>query len=317
MSNGDYSKPLTEVTFRCSCKRTFSAVPVRVDDCPERDWHPWSYAATCPDCGEDAGAAHWWLALLKGWQNATGPKTADGKAMVTANLAGHPTPEEAMRTRFNAMKHGLSAKTATYFPSRPGSYSFCAGCDVDFDYCRSQPACTKQTRLFMKHHAAFEQRKPEHLRGIYADLQAALFAMVQQIVQTIIADGVKVQMPEYYTDKDSGEIVVAEYVDETGARRILMREVMAHPLFKPLGELLSRNNLSLADMGMTQKVIDDEEQDFGRLQSQQQAREDLTLYAQRQAKALEDLRGLMSNATANRERDPVLIEYNQQNGGTA
>jgi hypothetical protein len=32
-------------------------------------------------------------------------------------------------------------------------------------------------------------------------------------------------------------------------------------------------------------------------------------------KALEDLRGLMNNASTNRERDPVLIEYNQQNGG--
>lgn len=315
MAKPDYSRPLDEVTFRCACRRTFSARPERVEEFPERDWHPWRYLATCPDCGEDAPAAPWWLALLKGWQNATGPRTPEGIAATTANLAGHPTPEEALRTRFNAMKHGLSAKTATYFPSRPGGYAFCAGCDVDWDFCSSQPACTKQTRLFMKHHAAFEQRKPEHLRGIYADLQAALFAVVQQILQTIIADGVKIEAPQYINYE--GEVIFVRYTDPVTGETQVIKDIQAHPLFKPLGELLSRNNLSLADMGMTQKVIDDEEQEFGRLQSQQQAREDLTLYAQRQAKALEDLRGLMNNATANRERDPVLIEYNQQNGGAA
>lgn len=314
MAQTDYSNPLGEVTFRCApCKRTWTAVPGRVDECPSRDWHPWDYVATCPDCGEDAGAAHWWLALLKGWQNATGPRTEAGKAAAAANLDGHPTPEESLRTRFNAMKHGLAAKTATYFPAKPDGYAFCAGCSVDREWCSGQPACTKQTQLFMMHHAAFEQRKPEHLRGVYADLQAALFSVVQQILQTIIADGVKIEAPQYYTNKD-GDLIVAQYVDESGTLRTI-KDIQAHPLFKPLGELLSRNNLSLADMGMSQKVIDDEEQEFGRLQSQQQAREDLTLYAQRQAKALEDLRVLMDRANANRERDPVLIEYNQQNGG--
>lgn len=312
----DYSRPLNDVTFRCSCRRTFSAAPLRVEEYPSRDWHPWDYVATCPACEEEARPAHWWLALLKGWQLASGPKTAEGKAATAANLDGHPTPEEALRTRFNAMKHGLTAKTATYFPSRPGGYAFCAGCDVDWDYCHSQPACTKQTQLFMQHHAAFEQRQPGHLRGIYADLQAALFAVLQQILQTIIADGVKIEAPQYYVDKETSKLIIAEWTDEIGQRHVI-KDISAHPLFKPLGELLSRNNLSLADMGMTQKVIDDEEQEFGRLQVQTAARDELSVFAQRQAKALEDLGGLLERANANRERDPVLIEYNQQNGGAS
>jgi hypothetical protein len=315
MAKSDYSRPLDEVTFRCGpCRRTFSGPPERVDDFPSRDWHPFEYVATCPGCGEEAGAAHWWLALLKGWQNATGPRTEAGKAATTANLEGHPTREESMRTRFNAMKHGLSAKTATYFPASPGKYSFCAGCDVDWGYCVTQPACIKQTQLFMQHHAAFEQRNPKHLSGIYADLQAALFAVLQQILQTIIADGVKIEAPQYYTDKE-GALIVAEYIDETGNRRVI-KDISAHPLFKPLGELLSRNNLSLADMGMTQRVIDDEEQEFGRLQAQEQSREVLADFAQRQAKAIEDLGGLMARAGAARDRDPILIEHQQQSGVT-
>lgn len=316
MAKSDYSRPLDEVTFRCGpCRRTFAGAPERVEDCPDRDWHPFDYVATCPACGEEAGAAHWWLALLKGWQNATGPRTEAGKAATAANLEGHPTPEESLRTRFNAMKHGLSAKTATYFPASPGKYSFCTGCDVDWGYCATQPACIKQTQLFMQHHAAFEQRNPKHLSGIYADLQAALFAVLQQILQTIIADGVKIEAPQYYTDKD-GVLIVAEYTDDAGNRRVI-KDISAHPLFKPLGELLSRNNLSLADMGMTQKVIDDEEQEFGRLQAQEQSREVLADFARRQAKAMEDLGGLMNRATAVRDRDPILLEHQQQSGTSA
>lgn len=166
----------------------------------------------------------------------------------------------------------------------------------------------------MLHHAAFERRDPKMLVGLYGGLQAAVFAIIQQIVQTIISDGVKIAMPEYYTAKD-GEIVVAEYVDESGHRRILMREIQAHPLFKPLGELLSRNGLSLADMGMTAKVVEDEQQEFGRLQSQENTREALSDYARTQAKAIENLSNLMKRATDKRDRDPILIEYQQQNGG--
>lgn len=314
MAKSDYSRPLDEVTFRCGpCRRTFSGAPERVEDCPGRDWHPFEYVAACPSCGEEARAAHWWLALLKGWQNATGPRTEAGKAATAANLDGHPTQEESLRTRFNAMKHGLSAKTATYFPASPGKYSFCTGCDVDWGYCASQPACIKQTQLFMQHHAAFEQRNPKHLSGIYADLQAALFAVLQQILQTIIADGVKIEAPQYYTDKE-GVLIVAQYLGADGQMHII-KDISAHPLFKPLGELLSRNNLSLADMGMTQKVIDDEEQEFGRLQAQEQSREVLADFARRQAKAMEDLGGLMNRATAVRDRDPILLEHQQQSGG--
>jgi len=315
MAKSDYSKPLAEVTFRCAaCRRTFSAAPDRIDALPERDWHPWAYFSGC-ECGEEASQATWEVSLLKAWQSATGPRTEEGKASTAINLEGHPTPEEALRTRFNAMKHGLSAKTATYFPARPGGYAICASCEIDRTWCGQQAACAKQTQNFMMHHAAFESRDPKHLRGVYADLQAALFAVLQQILQTIIADGVKIEAPQYYTDKD-GVMILARYMDDDGKMHTI-KDISAHPLFKPLGELLSRNNLSLADMGMTQKVIDDDDQEFGRLQVQDQAREALTDYAQRQAKALEDLSELMQRATEKRDRDPILIEHEQQSGGQA
>lgn len=304
----DRSQPLSEINFHCHhCAKGFKAAPARVEDDAEQSHHPYRYAAPCPKCERECGQAAWEKGLLKAWANATGPRTEEGKAATAANLEGHPTREEALRTRFNGMKHGLTARTATYFPSRPDGYAFCKSCDVDRVWCGQQPACAKKTELFMLHHAAFEQRNPKHLTGIYADLQASLFAVLQQILQTIIADGVKITSPQYYTTKD-GELLVAEYVDEEGQRRIIY-DINAHPLFKPLGEMLSRAGLSLADMGMTAKVIEAEDDEMGRLQEDQEERGSLNAFRERQLAALEGLAGAIDRAKSNKQRDPVLIEH--------
>jgi hypothetical protein len=311
----DRSKPLSEINFYCKpCFQSFKAEPGRVEDAPEQEHHPYVYYAPCPKCGAECGQASWEKSLLKAWANATGPRTEEGRAASAANLDGHPTPEEALRTRFNGMKHGMTARTATYFPAKPDGYDFCSACDVDRVWCQSQPACVKKTELFMMHHAAFEQRNPKHLMGIYADLQSSLFAVIQQILQTIIVDGVKQETVKWYTNKD-GEVLVAEYVDEEGRRRIVKESIIAHPLFKPLGELLSRVGLTLADMGMTAKVIEAEDDEMGRLEADRQDRDSLNEFQRRQTAALENLAGALERARSNKLRDPVLIEHQAQNGG--
>lgn len=218
----DRSKPLSEITFYCqTCCSTFKGQPSRIDDAPDLTHHPFIYHGECPHCGVECEQVGWEKGLMKAWANATGPRTEEGKAATTANLEGHPTKEEAQRTRFNAMKHGLSARTATYFPAKPDGYAFCATCDVDRYFCASQPACVKKTELFMLHHAAFEQRNPKHLMGIYSDLQASVLAVVQQIIQTIVGDGVKIEAPQWFADKETGRIIIAEYTDENGDRKII------------------------------------------------------------------------------------------------
>ncbi|MBU1692279.1 MAG: hypothetical protein KJ958_10585 [Gammaproteobacteria bacterium] len=311
----DRSDPLSRVTFRCKvCQCNFEAEPERVEACPELEHHPFAYFGRCPHCGAEAETAHWYLNLIKGWSKATGPTTPEGVAATSANLVGHPTPEESKRTRFNAMKHGLSARTATYFPSKPDGYDFCRGCDVDRGYCAEQPACVKKTELFMLHHAAFDQRNPKHLMGIYADLQASIFAVLQQILQTIVADGVKITTPEWYTDKETGKTVIAEYKDEQGNRRILT-EINAHPLFKPLGDLLSKTGLTLSDMGMTTKVIEAESEEMGQLSAARADKDSLLDFGRRQTEALEKLHGVIERARLEKGRDAVLIEYQENNGG--
>lgn len=310
----DRSKPLSEITFRCvMCISTFKAEPSRIVDAPEQDHHPFSYFSECPSCGRECEQAPWEKALLKAWRNATGPKTEEGKAATTANLEGHPTPDEALRTRFNSMKHGLNARTATYFPAKPDGYSFCAGCDIDRVWCKNQPACTKQTEIFLKHHAAFEQRNPKHLNSIYADLQASVFAVIQTMVQTIIADGVKIETVVWTKDQD-GNVQVAEYVDEHGFRRLVRADVQSHPLLRQLGELLTRAGLSLTDMGMTAKLIEAEEQEFGRLEHEREERENLTDYQRRQTDLLAALADKVMRANQQTGSDPILIEYQQEAG---
>lgn len=311
----DRSKPLSEITFYCKpCYRSFKAEPERIEDAQEQEFHPFEYFSPCPRCGDECAQVHWEKNLLKAYSKATGPKTEDGKAASAANLDGHPTKEESLRTRFNAMKHGLSARTATYFPSKPDGYSFCQGCDVDRVHCSHQSACIKKTELFMLHHAAFDQRNPKHLMGIYADLQASVFAIVQQIIQTIVADGVKVEQVVW--DRDSeGSVRVAEYVDEKGERHIIRENMMAHPLFRPLGEMLSRANLSLSDMGMTQKVVEAEENELGRLSGDQAEKESIDEYRKRTLALLSGMADKIQRSNQLTNSDPKLIEYQQEGGG--
>lgn len=185
----DWSAQIPSVNFRCgACRRAFEGIPDLVESVPDQTWHPFAYFAHCPHCGaEHQPQAAWEKALLKAHQHSTGPKTAEGKTASAANLAGHPTPAETLRTRFNGMKHGAFARTAKYFPARPGGYAFCDRCDVDRGWCASQPACVKQTEIFMLHHAAFEQRDPKVLTDMHADMHAALMAMLQMCIPAVRA----------------------------------------------------------------------------------------------------------------------------------
>lgn len=288
-----------------------------MEDALEQEHHPFAYFANCPKCGHECEQAPWQKALLKAWRNATGPKTLEGKAATAANLEGHPTKEESLRTRFNAMQHGLSARTATYFPAKPDGYAFCKTCEVDRVWCKAQPACAKKTELFMLHHAAFEQRDPRVLGGIYADLQASIFAVLQQILQTIIADGVKIATPEFSFDKD-GTCIVAQYTYQDPvsgeSKTRIITNMEAHPLFKPLAEMLSRTGLSLSDMGMTAKVLENEDAELGRLNDGAAQREETSDFHRRQVEALEGLAAVMQRAQSNKARDPVLIEHQSQTG---
>ncbi len=320
-ARGDPRKPAGEITFACArCKvdgrvYTFRAAPARIEDDPEAGHHPWRYFAGCQGCGAECEQAGWEKALFKAWANATGPRTPEGMAATAENLKGHPTAEEARRTRFNAMKHGLNARVATYFPAKPDGYAFCASCEVNREWCAEQPACVKRAENFMLHHAAFDQRKPELLAELHGDAHAAIFSLIQQILQSIMAEGVRLKSPVWYNDKD-GRLHFVKVMREDGEEEQIY-EINSHPLLKSLAELLKAANLSLSDMGMTVKVAESiDEDEMGRLRAAggQAAPEAIESYLKRAQAQLEDLRGVVDRARARREEDPVLLEFNREAG---
>lgn len=314
----DWSDELERVTFRCQvCRHTWAAKPDLVEPDEDAPHHPYRYFADCPGCdAKHQPQAPWERALLKAHQAATGPRTPAGKAATAANLAGHPTPEEALRTRFNGMKHGLAARTATYFPAKPDGYSFCNRCDVDREWCREQPACVKQTELFMLHHAAFEQRDPKVLARVHADLHAALVASLQLCIQTVLGDGVVIKTPRVQLDKD-GNPTTLTFMDSAGNQHVVY-EYAANPAFKPIADLVTRLGLSLADLGMTVKAADDEDAELkGRLAPGTQAAEAMQAFGERMTAALEKLPGTLRDARSQSEKDPVLLEHQAQTGGAA
>lgn len=310
----DPKSQLSEVTFRCAKTGhgAFKASPARVDPDPDDAVHPWQYFAPCPYCEEECPQAHWERSLMKAWQNATGPTSEEGKAASAENLVGHPTKEESLRTRFNAMKHGASAKVATYFPAKPDGYPMCATCDVDRYFCSQQPCCTKQTQNFMLHHAAFEQRKPGMLTEMYSGMQAAVFSILQQIIQTIIADGVKLTRPVFHFD-EKGALSLAIYTDEDGERKTII-DVAAHPLLKSMSDLLIKNNLSLADMGMTNKVIEADDLMPGQVSRSAAPLISDDEYRRQQLAALQALGDKVMRSNKLTSADPILVEFGRENG---
>ena len=128
----DWTAQLDTVDFRCGgCRHAWAAAPDLIEDSPDDEHHPHRYFGTCPKCQrENQPQAAWARNLMRAHQAATVPKTAEGLAKVRQNLAGHPNGEAQRRTRFNAMKHGMAAKTATYFPAKPDGYRVAINTEV-------------------------------------------------------------------------------------------------------------------------------------------------------------------------------------------
>lgn len=285
-----------------------------IETAPELEHHPYKYFANCPACkAESQPQAAWARALMKAHQASTGPKTAEGLAKVGKNLEGHPNAEATLRTRFNAMKHGMSARTATYFPARPDGYAFCTKCEVDRVWCKAQAACAKQTELFMLHHAAFESRNPRVLSMIHADLQSGLTAMLQMLMQQVLGDGVVITQPRVELDRN-GSSQTLSYVDGLGKRQYIM-DRQAHPALKAITDFVGKLGLSMTDLGMTVRTADPEDEGAGGvLKLDDQTQQTLSDFNQRMSIAMEGARGMLQRANDATANDPVLVAHNQREG---
>lgn len=313
------SDPLLEVNFHCraaGCGERFKARPARSAPAPAREHHPFEYFAPCPECGEEAGQAAWEVNLLMAWPNATGPTTPEGKAASAANLDGHPTPEEARLTRFNAMKHGLFARVANFFPAKPGSYPHCDGCEhLAARSCLPERACLKRTELFLRHQVAFDTRDPNLLTRSRADTQAGIQALIDDMLLTIAQDGgPRLKHREWYYDKDGG-FHLAEFIDELTGQRVPIWKLEAHPLLGPLIAFISKNALTLHDLEMTPRSQDEAEALEGFIEQREADKRTALEHQERQTTALENLSAMIERSRARLGRDPVLIEHGEAEHG--
>ena len=287
--------PLKQVNFRCeSCGHRFA------DDDPEviaddsTPWHPWRYEADCPVCEATAGQIWWERNLLKGWAETTGPKTDEGKR----------------RTRFNRMTHGLNAKVATHYPAKPGRYPQCNGCRyLEGLDCLDYGGCLVRTEVLLRHLIAYEANDPRMLQGLHAEMQGNLHALAQDMMLSILQDGgPRVKSPQWFSDKDGG-FHLARYLDDETGEYVQLEKLEAHPLIKPLMDLIAKNGMTLTDQGMTPKVQEDQALIEGHLADEAGDREAMADYTRRQAEALEHLGEMIERSRRRTESDPVLLEH--------
>lgn len=245
---------------------------------------------------------------MKAHAYATGPKTEAGKAAVTGNLRNRP---------FNAVRHGLYARTATYFPAKPGKYARCESCEhLATSACLAPPrACLKRHELLLRHQIAFTTQDPDLLLLIRSDTQAGIQGLIDDMILTIAQDGgPRVKEVVWYHDKE-GKFHLAKWIDETKQEHQI-HELKAHPLLKPLMEFISKNAMTLADLEMTPKAKDDQAMLEGYLDQQGERQDTLLEYQERQAKALEHVHGLIERSQRRLASDPILIEHGDVSGAT-
>lgn len=308
--------PLSLVAFVCpACSYRFDKEPERVEEAADRPHHPHRYFCRCPECNEWAEQAGWQVGLLKAWTCATGPRSPEGLVASAANLEGHPTPEEAQRTRFNAMKHGLFARTATFFPAKPGRYPQCDGCEHMVTLaCTEQHACLKRAELFLRHQVAFEQGDPKLLTLLRSDTQAMVQGLIDDMLVTIALDGgPRLKSPEWYSDKEGG-FHLAAFIDAETNEKVQLYKLEAHPLLKLLIDFLSKNNLTLGDLEMTPKSKDDSDALRGYLDSKRGEEQSLLEFQAKQTDAIEALRAQIERSQQALRHDPVLIEHGEVTG---
>lgn len=313
-------EPLSEVDFRCEvCSEKFTCAPDLVEDDDSRPWHPWFYTNPCPVCRGVSEQDPRQRGLLKAWAHATGPTSPEGRAKSAANLEGHPTPEEAQITRMNSMKHGLYANRLSVFPARPGKYPSCEVCDYFNDICipnppsyhDNPPGCLKKAEVLLRHKIAFQSGDPGLLTESRAETQASIQLIIDEMILQIAQDGgPRIMELKWYHDKDGG-FHLARYRDEKTDKWVQVYEAKAHVLLKPLIDFISKNSLTLSDMGMTPKVQQENDLLAGNLQNERQGQQDAIAFRENQQQLQQQLIEQIKRSQSRLKNDPVLIEHNQ------
>ena len=281
--------------FWCpECRHRWEADAERVEPSVDSP-HPFEYFATCPKCGEQRNESPQIKGLYRAWLNITGSKSTE---ISNKNLVP-PDPE---KFRFNALRHGMYAKKAKYFPAKEGRYPECSDCGYAAE-CEVSGVCLELSKIRMMVQRAVDHRDPKALGELMKTTQADLFVMLQRMFSQVFQDGVTLEAPVWAGTKE-GYVLVQ---DEDG-RQVM--EKSAHPLLPRLIDMVAKNSLSLSDMLLTPKTSEEAEAVKGHLEGEKESREQLSDYRQQRNQMLEQfLSGQAAlDANAKRAADPVAAE---------
>lgn len=270
MSSDTLRKP--DIRFHCTrgsggCGARFSTSDYQTTEYPEQDFHPYQHTASCPRCGEDVHpAAH----QLAAWKSASLPMSLESRAKISAAQKARDPASYAI-SKSNRMITGANAKVLKAWPAKPGVYAECEmceflnnGCKVDFQH------CADKTDLYVKFLMAQETGNSAFIGQEMAATQAGMAAITASMIRSLAQKGVTLEVP-VYTKTENG-IEVVTYTDEDGKTRTITR-IEANPLLPHLINYVSKNNLTLGDMGLTPKVKEEQRQLQGYLDSKEADRE--------------------------------------------
>lgn len=135
------------------------------------------------------------------------------------------------------------------------------------------------------------------------------------MILAIASRGVELRSPEYWVNYKEGTCGVVDFINPETGRREVVYKTEANPLLKPLIDYIKHNNLTLADMGMTPKIQEEQELMQGVLDQRDHGREEVTAFQRRQQELLEQLSEQVQRSQQRREQDPVLVEHQRNEGG--
>lgn len=170
--------------------------------------------------------------------------------------------------------------------------------------CKEFGGCLKRAELLLRHQIAFESNDPNKLQQFRAKTQAHVQALIDDMILAIAQDGgPRITSPEWYYDKDGG-FHLAKYTDAKSGEIVHINKIEAHPLLKLLMDFISKNKMTLEDMGMTPKVQDEQDALRGYLDDQEEEKEKSLEYQQRMQTGMDKLTTLIGGPA----HEPVVVE---------
>lgn len=294
------TKQKDTTTFRCfKCYQNHELQIERVEARPDLEPHPFEYYAHCPTCKSELKEAPFIKNLYKAWLNPTGTGSPE---ISSKNL---PAPSDPRR-KFNALKSGLFAKKAKYFPAVVGRYPECDSCEHS-NICEEGGVCLEISKVRMMVAHAFDSKDPAFLQPLFQDLQADVFVLLQRLILQALQDGVTLESPVWSGTKE-GYVLVK---DDEG-NQIVQKEL--HPAMRAIAELLQKNGLSLADLQLTPKTQADHAAAMGNLAQAAGERVSVQEHRERMAEKADKFLKQLAGATAARDRDPIFQEHQEEAG---